>query len=733
MTRPSALQCWESFDLNGRRAVLDQQGLDIADRQEASASARKRLAVSTRAFKKGVSEGVPVSAKAVGALLREYQGEVDALTNRAKGAESSFLALYKALYEAPDPVDELRKLAGDRVVIAELREELRALRDERGGLVERTAAATKYERRIAELEGGLKAMGDRVAEEARVQIEEKQAQWMAAQHSTIEAYELREQELLHQISLGNDSARRLQSTADGLQQQLNESRAQLEDVKANRVNESDMVVEDLERARTEAKGLRRRCIELETKVSEQDPSGDGARESVGGESSIGRSALSAELASRDVEVSQLKDQVSALEEVLSGKDQEKSAEFAKLASSISNKDEELRGLRSTVSKLPTLEQYETMTRQFETLQAFQLNDSSADANSGPDTDGGSLEPDAFSGQVSPSVRASADLEKRLLGKVKNLESRLTRMRVDLGDRDSRIQELLGVTRSFEEQVEDQKALISRLEDGINVMTGDQSGVQAMKRRAAAASVVDQTDTGTSEGTVAPATGATAVTVPNAGGRNDDASALAESTWDWGEQHQATGLQNIIPEEPTMLDIVAGQRDRFRSRTMELEDDSRKLMERIEKLTSDLDALKSDNVRLYEKIRFIQSYKQQTSGGGNPGALAASASAPMTDLAQSGGDEEDGVSGFIGKYRSMYEDMVNPYTIFNRRERHKRMSEMNVAERFTLRAGQRALSTKTSRLLVFCYVVALHVLVVFVLGLSASSPCEGDVTTKAHHG
>jgi hypothetical protein len=95
----------------------------------------------------------------------------------------------------------------------------------------------------------------------------------------------------------------------------------------------------------------------------------------------------------------------------------------------------------------------------------------------------------------------------------------------------------------------------------------------------------------------------------------------------------------------------------------------------------------------------------------------------------GVEEDDGNNGFLNQYRSMYEDMMNPYALFNRRERHKRMSEMSAPERFTLRASQRALSTKTSRLVVFFYIIALHLFVFIVLGVSSSHCTDTDVVDK----
>jgi homeobox protein cut-like len=82
------------------RGNLDEQGLAIAAAQEASVATRKRLAEKTKSFRASIP---PETFKQLAPLLKSYQEEVDALTNRAKSGESAFLDLFKALYEAPDP------------------------------------------------------------------------------------------------------------------------------------------------------------------------------------------------------------------------------------------------------------------------------------------------------------------------------------------------------------------------------------------------------------------------------------------------------------------------------------------------------------------------------------------------------------------------------------------------------------------------------------------------------
>lgn len=94
---------WREFDLEGMRPKLDEIGLKVAEHQEESMQNRRKLAESTREFKKN-NEAV---SKTVGPLLKQYQEEIDRLTKRAKHGETAYLDLYQKLFEAPDPAPAL--------------------------------------------------------------------------------------------------------------------------------------------------------------------------------------------------------------------------------------------------------------------------------------------------------------------------------------------------------------------------------------------------------------------------------------------------------------------------------------------------------------------------------------------------------------------------------------------------------------------------------------------------
>ncbi len=95
MSSPLSVVCrfWTDFNLEAMRSKLDEEGLKVAEHQEESMQNRRKLADSTREFKKAAAaaEGGAPSAKSVSALLKQYQEEIDRLTKRAKHSEHAGL------------------------------------------------------------------------------------------------------------------------------------------------------------------------------------------------------------------------------------------------------------------------------------------------------------------------------------------------------------------------------------------------------------------------------------------------------------------------------------------------------------------------------------------------------------------------------------------------------------------------------------------------------------------
>ncbi|NWT61358.1 CASP protein, partial [Erythrocercus mccallii] len=123
---------------------------------------------------------------------------------------------------------------------------------------------------------------------------------------------------------------------------------------------------------------------------------------------------------------------------------------------------------------------------------------------------------------------------------------------------------------------------------------------------------------------------------------------------------------------SLLSIISSQRERFRAKNQELEG-------------SELDSLRADNIKLYEKIKFLQSY---------PGR----------------GSSRDDTEQ---RYSSQYEERLDPFSSFSRKERQRKYLSLSPWDKATLGMGRLILSNKTARTVAFFYTLFLHCLVFLV--------------------
>ncbi len=140
--------------------------------------------------------------------------------------------------------------------------------------------------------------------------------------------------------------------------------------------------------------------------------------------------------------------------------------------------------------------------------------------------------------------------------------------------------------------------------------------------------------------------------------------------------------------------MTSQRDRFRQRNAELEEvglsfpfkcvahlliriykqELRKQFETISDLRTEIKSLQADNLKLYEKVRYMQSYRTDAStsagyplsGGSGSGSSAlggagsGSGGAGLLNGAMRNREDE------IGKYKDKYEESMNPFEAFKGR-------------------------------------------------------------------
>eukprot|EP00189_Rhodosorus_marinus_P012204 CAMPEP_0184740254 /NCGR_PEP_ID=MMETSP0315-20130426/3256_1 /TAXON_ID=101924 /ORGANISM="Rhodosorus marinus, Strain UTEX LB 2760" /LENGTH=582 /DNA_ID=CAMNT_0027209803 /DNA_START=23 /DNA_END=1772 /DNA_ORIENTATION=+ len=556
----SALQSWAQFQFETRRGTLDKQSIEIADLQDGSVISRKALADATRTFKKsftGSGGGTNASYKPFSALLKEYQAEIDRLTARAKFSESAFLELYKALDPLPDPVPFLQRGVEDANLVAELQQRMSGIEAQSTAMHLNHGERAEYESTFEHLRAQIHAARAETEDHVRSAVAAAQQSFMEAQHKSMEAYQARDAELSNQLAVTSEAHVAALKNAEALKTQLFEVQAKLDTMRNADSSQAEMASEDLRITKVENSQLRRRCAELENQLaSESRPEGFAPDANVA-------------LASKDVEISRLTEELESLRAALVSEEERVSTTVEALQKGLSVREGKIAELNSKIESMPRVEEYEELKRRTETLKALQLEDSD-----GP-------------------IDAEEGLEMKMLHRLRALESKLTRARVELMEKDEDVKEAKDKVAEMEELLADQKALVSRLEEGINSMTDEKTA-------------------------------------------DRDLTMHLDS-------------KNAEKDDVTMLAIVTDQRDRFRTKVREVEDESRKLSEALSLLKSEKDNLEADNVQLYSKVRYLQSYKQ--SSGGNP------AKSPLP--------EDDGSS--LQRYRKVYEEAMNPFTAFNRKE------------------------------------------------------------------
>jgi homeobox protein cut-like len=142
-------------------------------------------------------------------------------------------------------------------------------------------------------------------------------------------------------------------------------------------------------------------------------------------------------------------------------------------------------------------------------------------------------------------------------------------------------------------------------------------------------------------------------------------------------------QKHVPSEQdqsSMLKVICSQRDRFRARLRETEEEIRRLKEKIGFLTDELEKTKADNVKLYGKIRYVQDYNHDK-------VVSRGSKKYVEDL-------ESGFSSDVeSKYKKIYEDDINPFAAFSKKEREQRIKDLGIRDRITLSSGRFLLGNK----------------------------------------
>uniref|UniRef100_A0A667Y3B4 Protein CASP n=1 Tax=Myripristis murdjan TaxID=586833 RepID=A0A667Y3B4_9TELE len=636
----SMFQYWKRFDLQQLQKELDATATQLANRQDESEQSRKKLIDLSREFKKNTPEDL---RKQVAPLLKSFQGEIDALSKRSKEAEAAFLNVYKKLIDVPDPVPvlelaqqlqlKLQKMHDIETENTKLRETLEDYNKEFAEVKNQEVTIKSLKEKIREYEQSLKNQAENLAQEKQLQLHNDYAEK--------ERYKLR---------IDTHSFFFLHFAA------LETTQAELFDLKTKYDEESTakyvfplmcvcVCACRAEAAQREAESLREQLSATNQSLQlagQIQANPDKVEQPV---EAVSRSSLEAELGAKERETTQLVEDVQRLQASLTKLRETTSSQITQLEQQLSAKTATLKELEE---KLQKQADYEEVKKELSLKSLIFI-----------------LVQFLCLSPPSHCQDSSKPLEVLLLERNRSLQSESASLRIANTELSGRYAELQVEFSAAVRTSAEQKELILKLEH-------DLSTIQSM----------------------------TSLPRPDAEGSDlSNMDNIPEPIKEATAMFTGTSLNKAgLPQGQmdSLLSIISSQRERFRSRNQELEAESRSMQQTMQALQSELDSLRADNIKLYEKIKFLQSY---------PG--------------RAGGSDDT-----VMRYSSQYEERLDPFASFSKRERQRRYLSLSPWDKATLSLGRVILSNKMARTIAFFYTLFLHCLVFLVLYKTAWSESIG---------
>ncbi|XP_057447077.1 protein CASP-like isoform X2 [Lotus japonicus] len=635
---------WKEFDLEKEKSILDEQGLRIAENQENSQKNRRKLAENTRGFKKASPEE---KLGLFNSLLKGYQEEVDNLTKRAKFGENAFLNIYQKLYEAPDPYPALSSIAEQDLKLSEIESENRKMKVELEEFRTEATHLKNQQATIRRLEERNRQLEQQMEEKVKEIVEIKQRSLAEENQKTLEILKEREQVLQDQLQNAKESVSNMQKLHELAQNQLFELRAQSDEDRAAKQSEVTLLMDEVERAQTMLLSLERQKGMLQSQLHTANEDTEIKKSDNLDTNSVLENSLNA----KEKLISELNMELHNIETALSNEREEHINEVKKLTAMLNEKETALEEMKKELQTRPTEKMVDDLRKKVKILQAVGYN---------------SIEAEDW--EVATSGEEMSKMESLLLDKNRKMEHELTQLKVTLSEKTSLLETAEQKITELAAKVNEQQKLIQKLED--DILKGYSSNSKDRK-----GTFLDDWD------------------LSEAGG---------------GEASESTADQRQVAldqDQSSMLKVICNQRDRFRTRLRETEEEIRQLKEKIGVLTVELEKTKADNVKLYGKIRYVQDYSLEKV------VSRGSKKICFSFLVQYAEDVESGFASDVeSKYKKIYEDDINPFAAFSKKERDQRYKELGFRDRITLSSGRFLLGNKYARTFAFFYTIGLHVLV-----------------------
>jgi homeobox protein cut-like len=590
-TTTTTVDFWLSFDFDRYRDLSTFQQ-EITDKTERASKARKHLAEATREFKKNPTQDV-------GELLRLYQTEIDALTKRSKSAEGMLLDTFRLLSEAPEPGPLLERSLQNDEEIAKLRFENSKLTKEVEEFEREFAKLKNQDITIRELEDKIFMLEESMETRTQQLLNEKLNE---AEKQRLDADADVENELIElktSLERADREAIEQRRAAESARMELYEVRAQAEEREASRGAELDLLQEEVLSLRAQLQQQIQQQNELlSASSSSSNPSSSSSSDyttTTSGSSNSQRNKQKAmieeeEMKRREEELTRAYLALDAARaeaqrareaETQAIQRRERDLEEAKIRADTQRERE-----RERVSELQS--KIELLTSQLGNRE----KEESSNVNSSLLLLGDPKDRDNNSNNNNNSVLHQ---QNEL---VKSLESNLANTRVSLQERENELQILKNKYVALEERTDDLQELCNKLQAAEIALAGGNNN---------------------NNNTVSAMIGSSS-------GNNSNSSS-SSSSGSAGDLRHISQPGTSSSQVSDMISIVQDQRDRFRNRMLELEEQLETSKEESSHAMELAETLRIENLAMAEKIRALSRMNRENNNKmGNNGT---GSSTPLT--------------------------------------------------------------------------------------------------------
>lgn len=552
----------------------------------------------------------------------------------------------------PPPASDMSKAEQEELL--QLRKEVAEYEVEFRSLKNQDITIRRLEARIQEIQYGGQEEFESKLEQARQELAQTEGRRTAEALEREAAMERKVQSL--ELQLKAEMAGRAATQAHLLEtsEGAGEREAAWEAQRSILVDDAERLRVNLHQASRERDELRLKVAAMEGKTTSLSPPSGG----------VAFADLVSERKAYEAEVSELSHTVNSLREEMALKDEAAADEKRNLDARIDEQRRELSSLRSSLSLVetqlaaaPSQALVESMKRELRILKRLEYNAHDQDLD---------IRDPEMTGSAEDQEK---DLESVLVAKLRRIEADLVKERnasLELKKEMSRLEEQIAELDAAKKEAD--KAVAS-LERDLDRAISSTSPAKSSRKKTPA--VVTETGPSDLEHVLDPD-----APLPDPPQPQVMASMSAAEK---------------AADDHSVATIIMAQRDRLRARCDALEAERDSFKRELQAQVDAAESLKTDNTKLFEKMRYLQSYNSRPSSS-------------STYIRGNSRDLD------LEALEQRYEASVDPFRQFSRAERQRKLKEMSPMEQTVFVVAKTVLGTKEMRTFLFFYVLALHILV-----------------------